>query len=247
MGHFRQQVAELGSSIKDMEEEKGVAEEDIICLSTELQELQDKVSKLEKSRTGLKSALVKMKRSKEGDVISESSVKVIRMTSQPAQYLDLYRGEEGTAQGRVYSSSTYIRLKDSRQQALNSAVTDGTVRIRAHQLYEMMKVMSRLKDLGREEQEEEVTRLLGAMVRLYTPAFKTVLIKTPGVFNQLMRMDISTSSEMMHSINMTVSERRKLNIMSEKIYSFRPLCPEAKQRVYDRELADVTTRLVECS
>ena len=90
--------------------------------------------------------------------------------------------------------------------------------------------MSRVQDLGREEQEEQITRLLGTVVRLYTPAFKTVFLKTPGVFNHLMRMDISTSSEMMHSINMTMSERRKLNIMFEKIYNFRPLCPKAKQR-----------------
>ena len=245
---FRQQIVELSSSVKEMEEEKEVAEEDVIFLSTELQELQDKVSKLEKSRAGLKSALVKIKRSKEGDVTditSGSSVKVIRMTPQPAQYLDLYRGEEGTAQGRVYGSSTYIRLNDARQPALNTAVQDQTVRSRAHQLYEVMKVMSRLQDLGREEQEEQVTRLLGTMVRLYMPVFKTVLIKTPGVFNHLMRMDISTSSEMMHSINLTVSQRGKLNIMFEKIYNFRPLCPEAKQRVYDRELADVITRWVE--
>ena len=104
--------------------------------------------------------------------------------------------------------------------------------------------MLRVQDMGREEQEEQVTRLLGTVVRLYMPGFKTVFLKTPGVFNHLMKMDISTRSKMMHSINIMVSERSKLNIMFEKIYNFRHLCPKAKQQAYNRELADVITRWV---
>ena len=70
------------------------------------------------------------------------------------------------------------------------------------------------------------------MVRLYLSAFKTILIKTQWAFNRLMRIEISTSSKMMQSINMLVSERKKLNIMFEKIYNFRPLCPQARHRFY---------------
>ena len=104
--------------------------------------------------------------------------------------------------------------------------------------------MLRVQDMGREEQEEQVTRLLGTVVRLYMPGFKTVFLKTPGVFNHLMKMDILTSSEMTHSIKIMVSERRKLNIMFEKIYTLRHLFPKAKQQAYNRELADVITRCV---
>ena len=85
---------------------------------------------------------------------------------------------------------------------------------------------------------------MGIVVRLYMPGFKTVFLKTTGVFNHLMKMDILTSSEMTHSINIMVLERRKFYIMVKKIYNFRHLCPKAKQQAYNRELADVITRCV---
>ena len=242
---WKQEVQELSRCLDELAAGKAGAEEDIVDLSVAVEELRDKVKKIEKSNAGLRSVLAKKRRSSQGEGSQEpeeSPTKMVRMSPLKSQHLEMYSGEEVRGAGRVYGSSTYIRLNDSRQPGLSTAVSENTVRQRAHQTFEVMGTMSGHRQLGKEEQEQQVTKTAGSLVKLYTPIFKSAILTTPGLFNNLMRMDISTSSEMMASINMTVSERRKLNLMFEKLYSFRPLSPEAKQRAHDRELADVITR-----
>ena len=82
------------------------------------------------------------------------------------------------------------------------------------------------------------------MVKLNTPYFRSIMIGVPDAFSSLLRMDVRMSSEMMAVINLSMSARRQINIMFEKIYGFRPLCHKAKQQVYGIQLADVITRWV---